>query len=159
MLHRYTSMSIRARQAIATLCLERHCSSRNISHSSIDQLTSHLWRLASSTDLPGWQAELGALPVSGSGDPLPEDLASVLGSGTSELERLLEYTVEVSLSQFYGATNHHQSTEHLKMAIEIAKRASIQVPHGSIFAHHQQGSDGWGDAIDAQTLSLWRSAA
>ncbi|WP_445659103.1 hypothetical protein [Achromobacter sp. NCFB-sbj8-Ac1-l] len=121
-------LTSRMRQRYAASCLRSYCSAKKISHSSLDDLLSHLDSIAVAEDIPEWEAKGARLALNGRGDPPPETLSEKLKDNErQELIQLVEYVVEVGLVDLYGSTTDAPLT-FLEKIVCVLERNHIPLP-------------------------------
>lgn len=145
--------NIRQKQAYAAFCLWNDCSHVGIRHASIVELVMHLAGLLCANNIPDWEQRGSILAVTGRGDLLPKGLLEILPSQEEEpLYRLLEFSVEVGVSDSYGAVTPHPD-KFLKKCIEILKRACVELPCPGPLEEFGRGNDMWGEPISENELA------
>ena len=78
------SLSIRRKQAFATLCLVEFCAASGIESAAVGELVEHLLSILVSDNLTEWEARGAKLELAGRGDPLPDSVRMGLPPGIHE---------------------------------------------------------------------------
>ena len=109
-------------------CLDAFCRHHHLNHPAISALITHLLSIASATDLPAWEQAGQLLPLNGRGDPWPTDLdAAIPEHLRADFHRLVDHTVEISLSDYYGATTS-RPPEFYVSCLHLLKKHAVPVP-------------------------------
>ncbi len=138
---------IRQMQAYAALCLYQFCCHLDIKHSAIDELVNHLLKILYVENLPDWEQSGAELDITGRGDPLPDDVASILPeSHYDDFESLVECAVEVGIADMYGASTE-QPKSFLKKCIDILDNAGVGLPTTEFVSKYRANNDPWGGVI------------
>lgn len=146
----FNKLNTREMQAYAALCLAKYCASINVIHESIEALIEHLLSILVSESLPNWEQKGACLDITGRGDPIPQNLESIIPRNHLEtFSRLVEYVVEVGIVDMYGA-NTKEPLRFLYKCTELLKSSGIDPPimkEIGILPVKDTENVGWGDTI------------
>ena len=109
-----------------------------------------------------WEAKRPALVETGLGDQIPGDVGVVLqqrGIDEVEFRTLVENTVEIIWSSFFGASDNEGSLRHLSRVISICGRRGIRPPPLEVFAESRFDEEqGWGCRLSIEQRNRWRAS-
>ena len=141
-------LSIRELQALGALCLAAFCGHFAIVHRSVDDLTTHQVSLLSALRLPDWEQAGAGLRLAGRGDPIHEEVLSVVPAEWREdFGKLVECTVEIGIANLYGACSEYPQ-KHLLQAMEVLKARTVSVPDAELVKVQPRPlSSAWGEPV------------
>jgi hypothetical protein len=152
--HALAQLSLAARLAVALHCFERYCQAHRLTSPALTEFLDYLWELSTIHGLEafrGWERKQPLLVDIGLGGYFPEGYSEWLqdtGIEPAEFRALLEHTVEIVYSSFYGATDNSGSLTHLQCVLDMTKQAGITPPPLSHFAHSRfADGQGWGNDL------------
>ncbi len=144
--------NVRQLQVCAALCLWQFCRNIGIKHRSISELILHLVQMSSATNLPAWEQKGATLVITGRGDPIPNDITTILNpSILVDFNSLLEYSVEVGIVDMYGISTN-KPINFLEKCIDILRIYGFKHPSFETLRKYKRGIDEWGEAISDTEL-------
>ena len=136
--------STRELQAYGAACLAAFALAKGIRHAGIRELVEHLLGALQAEDLGRWDSQGAALPLSGRGDELPKEIASI-----PDVAQLVDCVVEIGLIDLYAGDTGAPAS-FAGEAIDILRRNGIQAPSAEeIFGEGRTSKPGWGPPHDA----------
>ena len=134
-------------QVYAGLCLWQFCIHSEIKHPLIDQLILHLMKIITASDLPRWEQDGASLDITGRGDPLPEEVSSLITTDNLQVfNALVENCVEVGIVDMYGVSTD-QPAKFLQRAMDILASSNVPLPSPTILSKYKTGEDAWGEPV------------
>ncbi|UDL07150.1 hypothetical protein [Marinobacter sp. CA1] len=159
------TLSLTAREAIALLIIERFCNKNSVNSDYTTEFLEYMWQyplIRYPDEFCSWEEAKPELVNCGLGDSFPEALKSQLqGSGVSEhvFRTLIEGTVEILWSSFWGSANNQISYESLKQVIIASKLHHLPCLTPFKFSLFHEG-DGWGkEKITNEDVEFWRKTS
>ncbi|APA68647.1 hypothetical protein [Janthinobacterium sp. 1_2014MBL_MicDiv] len=154
------ALSIIARQCIAVTCLQRFCQRHAIEHPALTAFIEHVWKVAQveSGNFASWERGFAALPVSGMGDPWPEEVsAAIPATLLGTLTELLQHVQETSACTWHG-DDLPATRRQLEAVFRLCGRHAVAVPAPGHYAQHDAAiRNGWGPALTDGELRAWRA--
>ncbi|MGC3991243.1 MAG: hypothetical protein QM796_16500 [Chthoniobacteraceae bacterium] len=159
---KYRLLSIRARLAVALVCVERFCRISGLEHPELAAFFVHLWELPVMDNFPVWDSRKDPLTEAGLGDPFSPaiiSMISVAGVAEPTFRKLIESTVEIVYSSAYAATDDEGSLSQLEEVLRITSGAGVSAPSAQPFSSSTFAErEGWGTPLPRHTVEQWRHA-
>ena len=154
------ALSVTARQCLAVTCLQRFCQRFDIHHPALSAFTVHVWKVAQlgPGDFSAWERGFASLPVTGMGDPWPDDLRLALpGHLLGVLQQLVQHVLETSACTWHG-DDLPASLRQLEAVFAICVLHDVAVPQ---LAHYAQPDaalrGGWGPVLTDEEVRAWQA--
>lgn len=156
------SLSLIARQCLAVTCLQRFCSHHAMHHPALAAFIDHVWKVAQlqAGDFAAWEQGFAALPVSGMGDPWPDDVRLALPAHMlGDLMALVQHVQETSAATWHG-NDLPATRRQLEAVLRICAQHGVAVPQLAQYAQHDASlRGGWGPVLGHAQWRAWRDLA
>lgn len=154
------ALSVIARQCIAVTCLQRFCRRFDIQHPALSAFAVHVWKVAQvgPGDFAAWERGFASLPVTGMGDPWPDEVRAALpGHLLGTLEELVQHVLETSACSWYG-DDLPTSRRQLEAVLAICGRHAVAVPQLEHYVQHDAAlRGGWGPVLTDGEVRAWQA--
>lgn len=154
------TLSVIARQCIAVTCLQRFCQRHALHHRALSAFAGHVWEVAQVEpgDFAAWVRGFASLPVTGMGDPWPDDLRMAMpGYLLGALEQLVGHVLETSACTWYG-DDLPASRRQLEAVLDICVRHEVAVPQLEHYVQHDAAlRGGWGPLLTDGEVRAWQA--
>ena len=154
------ALSVIARQCLAVTCLQRFCRRFDIRHPALSAFAVHVWNVAQvgPGDFAAWERGFASLPVTGMGDPWPDDIRMAMpGHLFGALQELVQHVLETSACTWHG-DDLAASRRQLEAVFAICVRHDVTVPQ---LAHYAQPDaalrSGWGPVLTDAEVRAWQA--
>lgn len=160
-----SSLSLRARAAVALTIFEDYRRARGLEHPEIEAFKDHLWWYVSTavddnSSFEGWRSGGPPLVEVGLGDEYPAGFETFLASRgvpEGEFRQALSGTTEVLYGSFYGAADDAGSRRDLRELWAVAEPLGVPCPDPNRFNGSQWADrGGWGLLPSPEVLARWR---
>ena len=154
-------LSVVGRQCVAVICLERFCRKYRLAHPAITKFIDHVWKITQvdRQTFEDWEQGFGSMPITGQGDPLPNDLVEAIPVELlKEFDRLTQLVFETSGSTWY-CSNIQGTKDCLLEVLELASEHNVPIPDLSFYMNPPIQHDGWGATLTDEQLQQWRNTA
>ena len=154
------TLSVIARQCIAVTCLQRFCRRGDIDHPALDAFAGHVWKVTQvgPGDFAAWERGFASLPVTGLGDPWPDDLRMAIPQQLlGALEQLVQHVLETSACTWYG-DDLAASGRQLEAVLAICASHAVAVPPLEHYVQHDAAlRGGWGPVLTDGEVRRWQA--
>ena len=146
------NLTVRQLQIYAAVCLWKYCNEREISHSSIQELFSHLFNISTVESLPDWEQSGLSLEIIGRGDPIPDYIMAVIPEDDRRpFSELVECCIEVGIVDMYGAITD-QPASFTSRCLAILKEQNVSKPDIEPVLSLGGIGRGWGHAYQSDEV-------
>lgn len=126
-----TTISIRGLQAMAGLCLDRYCRSREFADPRITELVEHFTACLTAGDLGAWKAQQPELFSLSHDEPYPPDLEAELqkkGVFPDSFRKMVTYAVKVGRSEEDGRPEYERALDAAQSLLLMIEERSTPAP-------------------------------
>lgn len=156
------ALPVIARQCLAVACLQRFCMRHAMHHPALTAFIDHVWKVAQlqAGEFAAWERGFAALPISGMGDPWPDDIRlAIPETMLDDLMALVQHVMETSASTWHG-DDLAASRRQLEAVLRICGRHGVAVPElGPHAQHAARPGKGWGSALTDAEVRAWKGLA
>lgn len=154
------ALSVIARQCIAASCMQRFCRRHGIGHPALSAFTEHVWKVAQlgPGDFAAWQQGFAFLPITGLGDPWPDDACQAVPAHLRDtLMQLVQHVLETSASTWYG-DDLPASRRQLEAVLRICGQHGVAVPELEQYGQYDASlRAGWGPPLTDAEVIAWKA--
>ncbi|PKB21229.1 hypothetical protein [Janthinobacterium sp. 64] len=154
------ALSVIARQCMAVTCLQRFCQRFDIQHPALSAFTVHVWKVAQvgPGDFAAWESGFASLPVTGMGDPWPDEVRMAMpGHLLGALEQLVQHVLETSACTWHG-DDLPASRRQLEAVFAICIRHDVAAPQLEHYVQHDAAlRGGWGPVLTDAEVRAWQA--
>ena len=154
------TLSVIARQCIAVTCLQRFCRRWDIDHPALSAFAGHVWKVTQVApgDFATWERGFASLPVTGLGDPWPDDLRMAIPEQLlGALEELVQHVLETSACTWYG-DDLAASGRQLEAVLAICASHAVAVPPLEHYVQRDAAlRGGWGPLLTDEEVRRWHA--